>query len=322
MGNRIRFSNFPALTVAFILLAGCAAVVYKSGLSPDNVGPNPPGSALDASRAGAIANLNDLNKKHEADLGWIEKSYDALAVKSLLKIPPEDYKKYRDYLDSGSVYIIVHPAYYVFFSGPQLITGDDPPVENAVERFLAIQPLSAEMALLQAQERRMRDFLAYAAMRKKLVIVILPRSYKSQADYNYRSWYDEYTRYLNQVAGNSDSVLYLESRSPSRGYLTEEDMAALTKFLGAVAPKRVLLGGGYIGRCLEEFYLDFTDEYGSKNVYLVPEISDTSPAELTDSIARKLLSSSSDIDMVAARNAIRRDTYKIENVIPKIYDLK
>ncbi|MDA8174304.1 MAG: hypothetical protein M0018_06910 [Nitrospiraceae bacterium] len=321
MGKHIRFECFPALAVAVLLLSGCAVGVHKTSISSDMVGPTPPGSALDASRAGEISKLNALNKKHEADLLWIENSYSRLQIKDLMKVPPAQYASYKKYLDEGSVYIIVHPAYYVFFSGPQLVTGDDPPVENAVERFLSLTPDSGKMAVLQAQERNMRDFLAYAAMRKKLVLLILPRAYRLQPGYNYYGWYDEYTRYINQVAGGSSSVLFLESSSSSRGYLTKKDRAVLLDFLAAIRPERVLLGGGYVGRCQEEFYQDLTGKYGAKGVYLVPEISDISPTELKDGIATRLLRASGGINNGAAATAIEQNTFKIENVIPQIYNI-
>ncbi len=195
------------------------------------------------------------------------------------------------------------------------------PKHNVVERLLDIEPTDEEFALLQAQERRMRDFLEFMSEQKKLVIVVVPRDYSKYKGYKYRKGKDEYTRYLNEVTNLSESVLFAESRSPNRGYLTDEDGIRLMEFLLSVKAKNILIGGGYIGRCLEDFYALLTEEFGPEGIYLVPELSDISPRELNRKIAKKLLTPDGKININLATANMSADVYHIQEARPRLKNL-
>ncbi|MDA8168325.1 MAG: hypothetical protein M0Z59_01330 [Nitrospiraceae bacterium] len=291
----------------------------KTALAPDEINPSLPGTGSDPARKDVLRQIKERTEQIESSPAWIENSYEGLRIRSLRNVSSHEYSFYKSFLDNGTVYIIVHPAYYTFFNSERIF---GPPGMNAVERFLAEPANNARMAVLQAQERRMRDFLEYKSTEKKLIILILPRGYKNFSGYAYRGGPDEYTRFINDVTNESDSVLYLESRSPMRGYLKDDDLAALIDFLAGVNPDRILIGGGYIGRCLENFYVSFTDDFGINGVYLVPELSDVSPSELNSSLASRLLAPNGDIDNIIASEAMKHDVYRVQNIAPKVFDLK
>jgi hypothetical protein len=190
-----------------------------------------------------------------------------------------------------------------------------------VERLLNVPPPDEEFALLQAQERRMRDFLEFMSQRQKLVIVVVPRHYERYKGYKYRKDHDEYTRYLNEVTNFSESIIFAESRSPNRGYLTDEDGIRLMEFLLSVDAKTIYIGGGYIGRCLEDFYKLITQEFGPEDIYVVPELSDVSPRELTKKMAKTLLTPDGDINKVIATQNLITDVYNIQETSPRIKHL-
>lgn len=272
-----------------------------------------------------LSEIQERNKTVEEDPDWIRRAYSGLMVRKLNNIRSSEYRKYRQYLDDGAVYIIVHPAFFPFFHYPgKLPYGEGDgfvPKYNVVERLLKMDPPNEEFALLQQQERRMRDFLEFTSTRKKLVIVVVPRNYERYKGYKYRKDNDEYTRYLNEVTNFSESVIFAESRSPNRGYLTDEDGIRLMEFLLSVDAKTIYIGGGYIGRCLEDFYTLLTEEFGPEDIYVVPELSDVSPRELNIKLAKELLTANGDINEAIATKFLLHDVYHIQEVKPRIKHL-
>jgi hypothetical protein len=283
-------------------------------------------NALDPDQVNMLlTDIEERNKTVEEDPEWIRRAYSGLMVRKLNNIRVSEYKKYRKYLDNGAAYIIVHPAFFPFFHFPgklPLVEGDTfVPKHNVVERLLNLPPPDEKFALLQAQERRMRDFLEFMSERKKLVIVVVPRHYDRYKGYKYRKDNDEYTRYLNEVTNFSESVIFAESRSPNRGYLTDEDGIRLMEFLLSVDAKTIYLGGGYIGRCLEDFYKLLTDEFGPEDIYVVPELSDVSPREINSKMAKYLLLPNGEINEAAATDNLVNDVYHIQETKPSIRHL-
>jgi hypothetical protein len=58
-------------------------------------------------------------------------------------------------------------------------------------------------------------------------------------------------------------------------------MVNLYRFLQAVRASKVLIGGGYIGRCQKEFYAQFTTYYDRMQTYIIREISTISPEDVS-----------------------------------------
>ncbi|MCK4911585.1 MAG: hypothetical protein KAR83_08070 [Thermodesulfovibrionales bacterium] len=271
-----------------------------------------------------LKDVETRNKEVEDKPEWIDMSYEGLMVRRLNNVSEREFPKYKKYLDGGSVYVLVHPGFFSFFHYPRKLrrgSPDDVSEFNIVELLLKRRAKSAEFALLQAQERRTRDFLEFKSTQKKLLIVIIPMNYKEYSGYTYRKDRDEYMRYLNEITNFSESVLFVESRSPNRGYLSDDDALRLVEFLLSVDAKIVYIGGSYVGRCLEDFYTLLTREYGSEGIYVVPELSDLSPREINGKIATQLLRPDGSIDKAVAMKQMRDDVYSVQENIPKMLNL-
>lgn len=311
--------------IALMLLASCT--LSPAIVQPDISKIRPPSKSFDEQ---IISSIEQRNRTLEDDPKWIENSYGPLGIRKLNTIAEKEYENYKKYIDNGSVYVIVHPAYYPFFhfggmayrSNLNSGISDGQQKENAIEEFISIPPSDVRFSLFQAQERRTRDFLEYKSTEEKLVILILPRSHATFARYAYKGGPDEYVRYLNEVTNSSKSIIYVESQSATRGQLREEDSLRLAEFLLAVSPTRVLVGGGYIGRCLEDFYVDFAESYDADSLFMVPELSDISPKELSKKLARSLLMPDGSINAQTATANLINDAYKAQDIQPNIMNLK
>lgn len=213
----------------------------------------------------------------------ISRLYGKLKVLSLDDIPEEKYRDYRYYAYNGSAYVIVHPAYYLFFHDNnekkrvvERKEGDFS--KNIVDIFIEDYPAGDSKMLKQmkASARRERDFIRKNSSYGRLVILVLPPNYLSHPEYPYRR-VDEFARYLNEVTGESASVIYIESASYKRGHLSYDVLTRLNKFLNAAEVNTLLLGGGYKNLCLEDFYNDMTRIQDIESVELLPDISTESP---------------------------------------------
>jgi hypothetical protein len=100
---------------------------------------------------------------------------------------------------------------------------------------------------------------------------------------------ETYTAYLNAVTAGGSSVFYIYSESLSNGTIPTAEMVDLYRFLQSVKVGRVLIGGGYIGRCQREFYNELTAYYETTGSYIVPEISTISPEDISDEEAAAIL---------------------------------
>jgi len=314
--------------MASTLLAGCAPEQKKPDVvyfQVDMVLPPVGTKGLSPSEISDILlEVETRNKEVEDEPAWIEKSYEGLMVRRLTNVSELEFPKFKKYLDGGSIYILVHPGFFSFFHYPRKLRrsgSDDLSEFNVVEMLLKRRSKSAEFALLQAQERRTRDFVEFKSTQKKLIIMVIPQNYQEYSGYTYRKNLDEYMRYLNEITNFSESVLFVESRSPNRGSLSDDDALRLMEFLLSVDAKTIYVGGSYVGRCIEDFYALLTGKYGKKGIYVVPELSDISPRELNGAIATELLRPDGGIDKLVAKRMMQEDVYKVQETIPSMLNL-
>lgn len=313
------------LTITLALLSSCAA--SRAIVQQDINSIRPVMKAGGEEDKAVIIGIEERNRTVEDSPAWIQNAYEGLKIRRLNSVSEKEYEDYRKFLENGAVYVIVHPGYFPFFQYKDMPAEEKQPEEdylgkkNVVERLLSVPPPDINFSVLQAQERRTRDFLEYKSTEEKLIIIVLPRNYKSFKGYVYKNGIDEYARYLNEVTNLSKSVLFVESKSASRGYLLESDMVRLLEFLSSIGAKKVYVGGGYIGRCLEDFYIDISDVYGSEDVFIVPELSDVSPRELKGGLARGLLMPDGTIDVGVATQNLKTEAYGTQEIRPKLRNL-
>jgi hypothetical protein len=310
------------------LFSGCATSQAPkiASLDVDMILPPAGTATMDpAELNGLMSDIQGRNATVEEDPAWIEQSYKGMMVRRLTNVTEEEAPFYREYLDNGKAYIIVHPSFFSFFHYPRKLVNNKaskPSRYNVVEVLLNKDPRSPQFALLQAQERRMRDFLEFKSSEKKLIIVIVPKDYRKYTGYTYRKGRDEYMRYLNEVTNFSKSVLFVESRDPNRGSLTQDDALKLMEFLLSVNAQKIYIGGAYVGRCLEDFYNILTREWGEKGIYVVPELADISPRELNRQIALSILRPDGLIDTAMATELLQKDVYRVMERTPEITNLQ
>ncbi len=230
-----------------------------------------------------VENLEEILKEIEArnetvetHPEWLFSATQGLMLRNLDDLSESDYPAYRKYLDDGIFYIIVHPAYSVFFNDGEPYRSDD----NPVDAFLSERMFSKYRKFVQEQERSLRDFLEITSTRKRLVLLVLPGDYGDYSGFVYTGMADEYARYINSVTNGSESVLYLFSEKPFRGYLQDRSRQRLVRFIETVRPKNILLGGGYLGRCVEDFYRQLTASIGPEDVSVVAEITSIGSEDL------------------------------------------
>jgi hypothetical protein len=313
--------------ISLFLLSGCASdgTPKIASLDVDMILPPAGTATMDpAELNGLMSDIQERNTAVEDDPDWIEQSYKGMMVRRLTNVTEEEAPFYREYLDGGAAYVIVHPSFFSFFHYPRKLIDNKASRAsryNVVEVLLNKDPRSPQFALLQAQERRMRDFLEFKSTEKKLIIMIVPKNYGKYTGYTYRKGRDEYMRYLNEVTNFSKSVLFVESMDPNRGSLTQDDALKLMEFLLSVNAKRVYVGGAYVGRCLEDFYNILTREWGEEGIYVIPELADISPRELNPQIAISILRPDGLIDTAMATELLQKDVYRVMERTPEITNL-
>ncbi len=320
------FTLFCVICLIMTILSACASAPPEIvPLDVDMILPPVGSSALPPDEVDRIlAEIQKRNDTVEDKPDWIKRAYSGLMLRKLTNVSREEYKKYEEYLDNGSAYVIVHPGFFSFFHFPRKLkdnTGEFISKYNVVELLLNKKPMDPEFALLQAQERRMRDFIEFKSTQKKLLILVVPTQYWKYSGYTYKNGRDEYMRYLNEVTNLSESVLFVESRSPNRGYLTEDDALTLMEFLGTIDTQSIYIGGAYVGRCLEDFYLLLTEEFGTDGIFIVPELADISPRELNSDMARAILRPDGLIDRNVVTQFMKNDAYRVLEVKPDIINL-
>lgn len=316
MGLTSRVLLHHLILLLFVLIHACAPSI-RNEIDASFIS-NRDGSLQ---KAIVLNSIEERNKTIEDNPVWLNNAYDRFLIKSLGEIGEESYPGYSRFLDNGSVYIIVHPAYYTFFQRTPFPMEEEPlSAENELERLLDEPNLSPKTALIKAQEKALRDFLEYASTTKRLVILILPGGYKNYPGYRFKGMRDELRRYVNEVTNESESVIYLYSRKPNRGLLSERDTARLLKFLSAIRPKNILVGGGYLGRCLEDFYRTLEPFY-SERLYLVPELIAISPSDMTVFQAYGMLRPDGTIDIDKLTKNIRENNLGNQDLQPRLKNL-
>lgn len=281
---------FPILFCVAVI-AGCASGPTQAVTPALSFDDKSPGEFMEQKQQN-IGSVIDAVEKRTQDVEknpfWISLAYGKLDIRKLNDIPSKSYREYAQYIGSNkSVYIMVHPSYYLFFHSrvPQVVRLPLDLKDSVVDLFLKESPENSIMQLEQVQQRNEKNFLEYLTMDKKLVILLLPRNYRTANNYPYRNANDEYARYLNEIANGSPSILYLESESASSGRMFSDDLIVLLSFIEAIGAKSVLIGGGYVGRCQKEFYRYVTDYSVGISYFIVPELSTFSPEDITENTA-------------------------------------
>ncbi|OGW28066.1 MAG: hypothetical protein A2X59_03165 [Nitrospirae bacterium GWC2_42_7] len=229
--------------------------------------------------------INETNKTLKKSPEWLTEAYSSIKIKKLNDILKEEYSSYSKYLHSSEVYIIVHPGYYAFIQNKQPLPlweyAKGFPQNNVVERIsenLSRDDISIKV--MEEQEKVLRDFIEFMSKEKKLVILILPGDYKNHLSYGYVKGYDEYARYINELTNMSESVIYMESKEYNNGFLSDKDLEVLATFLNTAGAKTIKLGGGYIGKCLSNFYESIGTRYRNNDINFILEITTISPVDM------------------------------------------
>lgn len=185
---------------------------------------------------------------------------------------------------SSDVFIVVHPAYSLFFRDPNRARFGE-----------------SKYALLVKQFDNEADFVARAARAGKIVLLVIPGNYEAESTAP-----SSYTAYLNGITAHGRTVFYIFSEAYSTGSISMNDMLNLYRFLYRVKARNVLVGGGYIGRCQREFYNQLTSYFEKKASYIVPEISSISPDDVTEGEAGVIVQSIAQNDYTAVTKFIQK----------------
>ena len=193
-----------------------------------------------------------------------------------------------------TVTIIVHPAYSLFFR------------EEAASRYS-----DAKYELLKMQLESEERFMQKFAQSGKVMILVLPGNYveASVAPLSY-------TAYLNRATEGSRTVYYVYSETANNGALPTETLVKLYSFLQGLETNRVIVGGGYIGRCLQDFYKQMVTYVDNISFYVAPEISSISPDDISDRQSREVLNSIRIGDYAPVTEFIRKRTKGSARTIP------
>lgn len=213
----------------------------------------------------------------------ISRLYGKLDILSIDEIPEEKYVDYKKYAQNGGAYVLVHPSYSIFFHnyGKKKVIVERQRGEfskNIVDIFIDDYPVGKSRILrrMKESERRERDFIKKVSAKGKLLILVLPPDYLHHTEYPYRKL-DEFARYLNEVTGGAPSVVYVESESYKRGYMTFQTLPRLNRFLQATEVKSLSLGGGYVDLCLRDFEEEARNLKDVEKVEVIKDICADSP---------------------------------------------
>lgn len=161
---------------------------------------------------------------------------------------------------SSDIFIMVHPAYSLFFRDPNRARFGE-----------------SKYTLLSRQFDNEAHFIESASRAGEIILLVVPANYEVESTAP-----TSYTAYLNATAAHGRSVFSIFSEGHNTGSLSMNDMLNLYRFLRRVQARKVLVGGGYIGRCQLEFYKQLTAYFDKAVSYIVPEISSISPDDVTE----------------------------------------
>lgn len=216
-------------------------------------------------------------------------------TREALRIPKLTATAFKDTSQlpvSPDVFIMVHPGYSLFFRDVNKARYSD-------EKY----------ALLIRQFENEARFISRATRSGKIVVLIVPGKYQSESAAPL-----SYTSYLNRTAAGR-SVFYLYSTSASSGSISMNDMIDLYRFLQHVKVGKVMVGGGYIGRCQREFFNAVTAYFDQASSFIVPEISTISPDDISDFEAVSILESMQRQDYTPVRKFIDGKLDKPVNIL-------
>ena len=273
-----------ALLLVVLLAMACAPAQTVIPLIP-----------LPPERASEVfAGIDLQNRTVKKSAAWLREAYRAIAIRRLSDIPPAEYARYRRYVKDASVYVIVHPGYFPFFDEWNLtpIATDYTagfPQRNVAERLSdAIDSLAIAYQIAREQERITRDFIEFMSAEKRLTVLLLPRDYRDHLTYGYVAGYDEFARYINELTNQADNIVYLESDGDQNGYLRDDDLAMLGAFLDAAGVRTLMLGGGFLGKCLDNLSGSLRKRYRHEDIWYVAEITAFSPYDVVADRGRLL----------------------------------
>ncbi|MBI5633980.1 MAG: hypothetical protein HZA15_10935 [Nitrospirae bacterium] len=294
----------------------------------------------DAEKAKVVQLLQDINQEHskaKTSGEALRDLYSGLKIKKLTDLKPEEYAGYRQYVPSAGemkrVYFIVHPAYYVFFANTMPFVSKEDiqgfPTKNLVERFYetaSYSGLDMNLEVMQEQERALRDFLEVMSAQKTLVILILPKDANKHFSYGYKDGIDEYVRYLNEITHGSESVLYLESTDYAFGTIDDQDMNTLSAFIKEMNANTLLLGGGFVGRCMNSFFESMEKKFQADTMFVIPEVTAIASVDIIDDDWNPLVKDGKLNFREIALNLKYEDSYTTFNLVRKrkslfIYEL-
>lgn len=308
----LRFAKlFALLIAAFVFSAGC---LEKRSISEVELFPRGKNKKWISRVNKTVKNINERNQTVEDSAEWLMKAYSGIGLRNLRDIPREEYEKYAKAARLKEAYIIVFPAYYVFFENSMRLTtkkdAETYSPKNLVERFYEkFYAYDYGMTLMQEQTRLLKNFLEFASTDKRLVILILPQDYINRFRYGYIEGQDEYARYINEATNMSDSVIYAYSAQFGNPTLDTETFNSLVGFLSSLDVKDILIGGAYVGRQLDTFH-DELLKNTSFSLFVVPEIAAISPRDLDNNWGRRLMTGEGRVDFdIAAQNLMEFGAY-------------
>ena len=220
---------------------------------------------------------------------------EQLTFPDLTKIPAPLASTTRSTLAS-ELYVIVHPAYAVFFQS------------LGKEKFA-----EAKYRLLKKQFETEKEFIAKQAASGATIILVLPGK---TAEGVFPATYPSYRDYLNKTAGAGSSVFFIYSETSSSGAIPQNEMMSLYYFVRALKPAKVMVAGGYIGRCQREFYNEFTNYVDRSQVFIVPQLSTISPDDVTEKEAEQILNGLEQQDYTLVKQFIDKRTGTSANILP------
>ena len=166
-----------------------------------------------------------------------------------------------------TVTIIVHPAYALFFRNEKRNTYSE-----------------AKYDLLEYQLFQETRYIRDAAKKGDIIILVIPGGYELDSIAP-----PSYTTYLNSMAGEGQAVYFIRSETTHSGIIALDTTVKLHGFLRSIRTSKILIGGGFVGRCQGEFYRQFTTYVENVPTFIVPEISTLSPDDISSGDAEDIL---------------------------------